>query len=94
MGIDAASGWILTYMEEGRLIPVPSPIGNIKLEDEGFVSLIYLDIDEYAKRYGKKAVRKNITIPAYLNAFAESQHINFSQLVHDALAEKSRQLQQ
>ena len=32
-----------------------------------------------------------IEVPAYLNAFAESQHINYSQLLQEDLAEKHRQ---
>ena len=39
----------------------------------------------YAEKYGKKAVRKNLTIPAWLNTFAENNHINFSQVLQDAL---------
>jgi hypothetical protein len=33
-----------------------------------------------------KAVRKNLTIPAWLNTFAEARHINFSQVLQDSLA--------
>ncbi len=53
----------------------------------GFVSLLMLDMDAYAEKYGSKAVRKNLTIPAWLNTFGESQHVNFSQVLQDALTE-------
>ena len=42
-------------------------------------------MDAYAEKYGSKAVRKNLTIPAWLNTFAEQKHINFSQVLTDAL---------
>ena len=42
-------------------------------------------MDAYAERYGKKAVRKNLTIPAWLNTFAEKNSINFSQVLQEAL---------
>ena len=42
-------------------------------------------MDTYAEKYGDKAVRKNLTIPAWLNTFAEKNHINFSQVLQDAL---------
>ena len=42
-------------------------------------------MDAYAEKYGNKAVRKNLTIPAWLNTFAEKQHVNFSQVLTDAL---------
>lgn len=42
-------------------------------------------MDTYAEKYGDKAVRKNLTIPAWLNTFAESQQINFSQELQETL---------
>ena len=64
MGVDAASGWVLGELEEGNNIPAPSlRKENIKLEDpESFVSMLVLDMDAYAEKYGDKTVRKNITI--------------------------------
>ena len=87
MGEDAASGWVLSELEEGRAVPVASPIHAIHPDEEGFVSLLTLDMDAYAEKYGKKAVRKNLTIPAWLNTFAEQQKVNFSQLLTEALTE-------
>jgi len=42
-------------------------------------------MESYAEKYGNKAVRKNLTIPAWLNTFAEKNHINFSQVLQDSL---------
>ncbi len=47
--------------------------------------MIVLDMDTYAEKYGEKAVRKNLTIPAWLNTFAEENHVNFSQVLQNAL---------
>ena len=47
--------------------------------------MLVLDIDAYAEKYGNKAVRKNLTIPAWLNTFAEKNNINFSQVLQDSL---------
>ena len=85
MGTDAASGWILTELEDGNPIPNASPIKAIKPEKGGFISMLVLDMDTYAEKYGNKAVRKNLTIPAWLNTFAEDRHINFSQVLQDSL---------
>ncbi len=51
----------------------------------GFVSVLALDMDAYAEKYGNAAVRKNCTIPAWLNTFAEARHINFSKVLTDGL---------
>jgi hypothetical protein len=53
--------------------------------------MLFLDIEEYAKKYGSTAVQANISIPAWLNTFAESQRINYSNLVTDALTERYHQ---
>jgi len=91
MGTDAASGWVLTELEDGKPAPKASPIGSIHPEADGFVSMLVLDMDAYAEKYGNKAVRKNLTIPAWLNTFAEARHINFSQLLQDSLIAIYRQ---
>ena len=85
MGTDAASGWVLTELEDGRPVPQASPLKAVKPDKGGFVSMLVLDMDAYAEKYGNKAVRKNLTIPAWLNTFAETRHINFSQVLQDSL---------
>ena len=70
MGTDAASGWVLTELEDGKPTPKASPIETIHPDTGGFVSMLVLDMDAYAEKYGNKAVRKNLTIPAWLNTFA------------------------
>jgi predicted RNase H-like HicB family nuclease len=85
MGTDAASGWVLTELEDGKPVPKASSVEDIHPEDDGFVSVLMLDMDAYAEKYGNKAVRKNLTIPAWLNTFAEEKHINFSKVLQDSL---------
>lgn len=87
MAQDAASGWVLDELEEGRGAPAASAPGDVRADEHenGFVSLIVLDMDAYAEKYGKKAVRKNVTIPAWLNASAEARNVNFSRVLQDAL---------
>ena len=93
MGTDAASGWVLDELEDGKPAPEASPLENIIPEDGGFVSMLVLDMDAYAEKYGEKAVRKNLTIPAWLNTFAEKNHINFSQVLQDSLTALYQQKQ-
>ncbi|MCM1335121.1 MAG: type II toxin-antitoxin system HicB family antitoxin [Bacteroides sp.] len=87
MAIDAASLWVLDELEEGRKPPAASDPLEIKADEYegGIVSVILLDMDEYAEKYGKKAIRKNCTIPAWLNTAAEARHINFSATLQSAL---------
>lgn len=90
MAVDAASGWVLDELEDGRPAPAASGREAVRTEEDGaFVNLVVLDMDSYAEKYGQKAVRKNCTIPAWLNTLAEKSRVSFS----DALVEGlSRQL--
>lgn len=85
MGMDAASGWILSELEDGNSYPEASNPVDIKPEEGSFVNLLILDLEAYAERYGNKTVRKNLTIPAWLNTYGEKNHINFSKVLSDAL---------
>lgn len=87
MGIDAASGWILSELEEGHDIPKSSTHEEIKVESGSFVNLLVLDMVEYAEKYGNQAVRRNVSIPAWLNTFGEKRNVNFSRVLQDALLE-------
>lgn len=89
MAVDCASGWVLDELEDGNPAPKASNVNDIKLESkEDFVNLIVLDMDTYAEKYGNKAVRKNCTIPAWLNTMSENENINFSAVLQEALIEK------
>ncbi len=85
MAQDAASGWVLGELEDGNPIPKASSPTSIPHGDDEFLSVVVLNMDVYAEKHGKRAVRKNLTIPAWLNTFAEKQHVNFSQVLTDAL---------
>ena len=92
MATDAASGWILGELEDGNNIPSPSE-GRVKGNKEvidSFINMLVLDMDAYSEKYGSKAVRKNITIPAWLNTYGEKNHINFSKVLQDALLKQAK----
>lgn len=85
MAEDAASGWVLDELEDGKKAPKASNPELVSAPSGSFVNLLVLDMDAYAEKYGSKSVRKNLTIPAWLNTFAEQHNINFSQVLQDAL---------
>ena len=90
MAVDCASGWVLTELEDGNPIPKASDIQTITADEypSGFTTMIILDMDSYAEKYGEKSIRKNCTLPAWLNNRAEKMNINFSQVLQEALIQK------
>lgn len=74
--------------ESGATIPAPSAVQDIKVPEGSFVSMVPCDTLEYRKFYDKKAIKKTLTIPNWLNTIAERSNVNFSQVLQDALTEK------
>lgn len=92
MGTDAACGWVLGELEEGNSVPSPTPHDQIVIEQDGFVNLLVLDMERYAEKYGDKTIRKNITIPAWLNTFGEKNNVNFSKVLQEALLKMAQSI--
>jgi predicted RNase H-like HicB family nuclease len=89
MAIDAASGWILDELEDGNPVPFSTPLKKIKPDSsDGVVSLIVLDMESYAEKHGSKAVRKNLTVPAWLATAADKKNVNYSEILQEALIQK------
>ena len=59
--------------------------------DNSFVSVIDADLDAYRRKVEKRAVRRNVSIPAWLDQAAEKEHINFSRVLQEALMQKLNQ---
>ena len=86
--IMAQSALGLALYERTQMPPASSP-KDIHLErDEDFVVMISLDLNEYRRKNHAKIVRKNTSIPEWLNILAEKENINFSQTLIDALKQK------
>lgn len=88
MAVDAL-GLCLEDMEKNNIpFPVPSSIDKITVDDDAFLVVIEFDMLAYKKHTNSKAVKKTLTIPAWLNEKAIQLNINFSQVLQDALLEK------
>ena len=81
--------------DEERDIPVPSELsaidastGTFADEGKGYVSLVDIDFTEYRRRTDNKTVRRNVTIPNWLNQEAEKAHLNVSRVLQEALMVK------
>lgn len=74
--------------EDGGKIPEASSVKEIETTGEEFVSLVACDTIEYRKFYDNRAVKKTLTIPAWLNTMAERQGVNFSMTLQAALKQE------
>ena len=74
----------IVYEDEGKPIPVPT---NLKppCEENELVALVDVDFTAYREREDSRTVRKNCTIPQWMNREAEARNINFSAVLQEAL---------
>lgn len=87
----------ITLEDMGRPIQKPSDMRKIDLKksefasaEKSFISLVDVDFAKYRKKADNKMVRKNVTIPNWLNKAAEKEKINVSRVLQEALIEKVR----
>ena len=66
-------------------LPKPSAMATIEVSKDEFVSLVDVDFDEYRRKNDMRTIRKNCTIPSWLNFEAEKAGINFSAILQAAL---------
>lgn len=73
--------------DEGERLPEPFS-HEYEKEDGDIETLVDVDFVEYRKKHDNRTVKKNCTIPYYLNVEAEKAGINFSRLLQEALRQK------
>lgn len=82
--MEALGGYLLVLLEEEKKLPAPSEMDILQPED-GFTTLVVCNINQYKDT---RAVKKTLTIPAWLNDMAVEKGINFSKVLQDALLSK------
>lgn len=87
MARDALGLYLYSLEEDNEPIPEPSKPDQIKTVPGQFVTLIDVDMLAYRRKHDNRAVKKTLTIPAWLNNIAEKHNVNFSQILQNALIE-------
>ena len=85
---DAMRGWLLVAEEYGDEIAAPTPLKDVALEANQRAVLIDVNLAFYREAYRNRAVKKTLSIPAWLNDLAEKEKINFSFVLQSALKER------
>ncbi len=82
---DAASGWLVVAEDEGNEIPAPTPQHKLDIPENAACSMIRIDTFAYRAATDTRAVRKNVSLPAWMAALAEKRGVNCSQVLQDGL---------
>ena len=82
---DAASGWLVVAEDEGLEIPSAAPQSRIPRNEEDTLSLVRVDTVAYRAMTDTHAVRKNVSLPAWMANLADKRGINCSQILQEGL---------
>lgn len=85
---DAIGVALLTMEDLGETLPAPSPADDLINVHEGIPAIISVDTLRYRMQTDTRAVRKNVSMPAWMAHQVEVRNINCSQVLQDALRTK------
>ncbi len=85
MARDAVCLTAVDMQEDNKPLPQASDLSDIKAPEGSFATLVDIDIEAYKRKLDNRTVRKNCTIPKWLNVRAEEEGINFSEVLREAL---------
>ena len=84
MAQDALEMWLWDAENKSEKIP-SSNLSLKECPEGGHISLVYADTDRYRRENDTKAVKKTLSIPAWLNVKAEEANAPFSQILQEGL---------
>jgi len=83
------------YDKDDTAIPEPSLLKDINpnsgvfsKQGETIVSLVDIDLEEYRARLDNTPIRRNVSLPSWLNRKANDAHINVSRVLQEALMDR------
>jgi predicted RNase H-like HicB family nuclease len=82
---DAASGWLVVAEDEGLDIPAATPQGDLPHDQGAIFSVVQVDTIAYRALTDTRAVRKNVSLPAWMVELADKRGINCSQVLQEGL---------
>ena len=79
----------IEMQDEKQPLPQPSPVGSGNKETENdIVTLVDIDFDEYRRKNDMRSVRRNVTLPSWLDYEATKSGINVSAVLQEALKDR------
>lgn len=89
MARDAIGIMGIDMEDEKEPIPRPSDVAAISKEREGdVITLVDVDFTEYRRKNDMRTVRRNVSLPSWLNAEADKAGVNVSAILQAALKQE------
>ena len=85
MARDAIELMGIDMKDDNEKIPDPSEMSEIVKNNDDVVTLVDVDFDKYRRMNNMRTVRRNVTLPMWLDYEAEKSKINVSAVLQRAL---------
>ncbi len=96
MAEDYIGTWLYDDFVKGKELPKSSNINDIEFTDDkdilneivlekSFRTLVGIDMVKYVNECKNHTVRKNVSIPSWLNEMGKNYNLNFSNLLQEAI---------
>ena len=88
MARDAIGLMGIDMEDDGKSLPIPSTLESVSKGPGDIVTLVDVDFTEYRRQNYMRSVRRNVSLPCWLNAAAEKAGINVSAVLQAALKQQ------
>ena len=88
MARDAIGLMGIDMEDDGKSLPIPSTLESVSKGPGAIVTLVDVDFPEYRRQNDMRSVRRNVSLPCWLNAAAEKAGINVSAVLQAALKQQ------
>lgn len=85
MARDAIGIMGIDMEDDNKEIPKPSNPKNIICKEDEIISMVDIDFTEYRKANERRTVRRNVSLPSWLNNEADKAGLNVSAVLQTAL---------
>lgn len=88
MARDAIGLMGIDMEDDGKTLPQPSALESVSKSPGDTVTLVNVDFTEYRRQNDTRTVRRNVSLPSWLDPAAEKAGLNVSAVLQSALKQQ------
>ena len=88
MARDAIGIMGIDMEDDKKEIPMPSRLEDVTCEADEIVSMVDIDFTVYRRQTDMRTVRRNVSLPSWLNEAADRAGLNVSSVLQSALKQE------
>ena len=82
---DVLNLMLMTMEDEGMEIKKPTAVAELEVPAGSTISLVRADTLAYRRKVDTRAVRKSVSVPAWMDSMVKKNNLNLSNLLQNAI---------